>query len=1098
MALGDKLIVDALKNQNSPLPQRKGYDPTQYLTEFKNEFSSEFANEFKGEFKNEFKSEFGFNQDLDTSDGLYRLASQSGLQKEADKIIKDNSGEETKKLFSGGFISDVFDVLNATSYGVVGLMKGKGFMEGLKNRESFSDQDSLGRYGLGGVVLGTIADIVTDPLTWVAPWTVLKKIPGFTKVSKKGFDSVFGKEVKRVFDEKGRTHVTREGGIGVTMGDKEFSARRLAEKFVYMFGADPVFKGIWDRGQRAIGISVSNYKRIVEQLGKVDSATAEKLFNRQDILNDAGELVEKAGRFERKSLDELQNSLDQETFEKVKPIWEQIDKNSKELVELGILSKTKLDETFGVYLKSANMEMELAKNKGFFGMKPLGIKGTKKRKDLTAEQIEKLDLIENPQFLLLNTMKKQIEDIENAKIMRDVRTKFGSDVEIEGWTKMPDTRRLQTNIGSTIDLRTQVGTVNKTLKNLQKDLKGTFKEDKKKIAEIKSVQKELDSLTKLKGEELNKFINEGRIAKKTITTARRLGTFTDSLVPLAQRVRKFDNFELMMKSQAGLDLEKLHLNGTLGTQFMEGGDEVMKKFFEQAKKPFKKATVKEIEAPIKANIPKLIKLQKRVEKLAEKKGKLSEIDKKSINDSFINIERRMADANVVKDDLMDSINRNVYGQLAGKWIPKQIADYVDEVISPSDVMGNRVMGAFKYSKVILSISTHVRNIVSNRILNWWKLGIGPWRLDLDVIVAKELRTKGGGKYIKEARKVGYDANTMVENEMRGFVTDPTVAKLGTKVQKGLGKIADIYQGEENYAKLTAFIFQRKKGLNPEKAWLAAESATFNYSQVTPFVRKLRTAIWGVPFITFPLKATPIAIETALKNPGRLSVFGKIKNNIENASDLEETAAERASEPQWVKDGFYFKLPIKDEQGRSAYFDMTYIIPMGDILSGNMFPSKIRRDTGLKETGIASVASKNPAFQVLKEIVTNQDFVGNQIYKSSDGQEKQFADIFTHLVKTFSPPQIGAQIPSTYNKDGEKIKPGMYKALTGDQQASTARNATQEAMSYFGAKIQPMDAEIQEQRNEWNKRKALKTLLLENAKDTDVSKMNRLFIPKDKR
>ena len=60
------------------------------------------------------------------------------------------------------------------------------------------------------------------------------------------------------------------------------------------------------------------------------------------------------------------------------------------------------------------------------------------------------------------------------------------------------------------------------------------------------------------------------------------------------------------------------------------------------------------------------------------------------------------------------------------------------------------------------------------------------------------------------------------------------------------------------AKLTAYIYQREvKNLNPEDAWKAAESATFNYAQVTPLIRKLRTSIWGMPFITFTYKATDL-------------------------------------------------------------------------------------------------------------------------------------------------------------------------------------------------------------------------------------------------
>src|SRR3990167_5331366 len=81
---------------------------------------------------------------LETSDGLYNLAVQSGLQNRADDILKQQQGEETKKLFSGGFITDIFDVINAAQYGVVGLLKGKSFDEGVRTRQSFTDKDALG------------------------------------------------------------------------------------------------------------------------------------------------------------------------------------------------------------------------------------------------------------------------------------------------------------------------------------------------------------------------------------------------------------------------------------------------------------------------------------------------------------------------------------------------------------------------------------------------------------------------------------------------------------------------------------------------------------------------------------------------------------------------------------------------------------------------------------------------------------------------------------------------------------------------------------------------------------------------------------------
>ena len=56
---------------------------------------------------------------LSTSSGLYQQAVKSGYQKDADRILATQSGEETKKIFSGGFISDIFDSLNALQYGVL-------------------------------------------------------------------------------------------------------------------------------------------------------------------------------------------------------------------------------------------------------------------------------------------------------------------------------------------------------------------------------------------------------------------------------------------------------------------------------------------------------------------------------------------------------------------------------------------------------------------------------------------------------------------------------------------------------------------------------------------------------------------------------------------------------------------------------------------------------------------------------------------------------------------------------------------------------------------------------------------------------------------
>lgn len=1162
-------------------------------------------------------SKYGFNQDTDTSDGLYSLADSVGLGERASHIVAANSGEQYNKFLSGGFISDIFDVWNTTSYGVVGMLKGKTFMEGIEGRESFSDKDALGKFGLMGVLTGIGLDIATDPMTYISPWKVLSHVPGVAKTLRVGKEAIIGKRVIKEIEGTELSFSKLEGG-------NRF-ARELFEKFQWMFGADPVFKESYERMLRNKGIEIQNASKIIKDLSKIDPKISEGI-----LIRDAD------GRFKRKSLSVLKSQLDSKTFDIVKPVWDKIDDLSKQLADLGVLGEKKFEETVGVYLRSSYAEYELATKKGLSGFKSLGLKATETRKaGLTAEKMKELGQIENPSYLLFDTMLRLIKDVQDSILFKAVNERFSTNVAQEGFVKLPETKRLQTSFGASAELKGGIEDINKKLNPLFFELKRTFKADKKVLLEIDSIEKELISAGKMQGEELTKFFG-GDEPIKEVTTNRKLGIIEERFEPLANAIKKFDTYEEFIDSKAGIELQKLWHSGVLERHGFSGDENVMREFFDLVKSPFKEgktSIVKRIKKekafeaewgfsktddvvrgekrgiklrgekdisgePLKSRIlhgvrpepnklfvselsllakkiqdfnkgfktgaritgkqiretqgalikiieknfrvsdrgkflkrvrnatnpsklddlvkklsddftdielrvadkklephlKKTIELQKRVENLLHKSELLTDIDKKSIDDSFISLEKQISDLQFSKEDLLEMLNINKMSSLAGKYVPENIAKYLDEVINPSEPYGSRIIGEFKYMKVVLSLPTHVRNIISNTILNWWKLGIGPWRLDLYSEAIKQSRK--GGKFIEEAKTAGYGADTMAANELKGLLDDPSMSYL----QKGLGTrwlkvkkfMGNIYQEEENVAKLTAFIYQRKKGIGIEEAWKAAESATFNYAQVTPFVRKMRTALWGVPFITFPIKATPVAIETAFKTPGRVSVFGKIKNGIENASDIKETERERATEPSWVKNGFYFKLPWKDGEGRSAYFDLTYIIPFGDILSGQLFERPVSRKTGTKEAFPVSLASKNPVFQFLKEVSRNETFTGNKIWKESDSWESVSADISLHLAKTFLPPQIGAQIPVGYDKNGNRDHSGLMGAMTRGGVPNQKRNVTQEIFSYLGMKVQPMDADINESINEYNKVKGLRTLLEENGVIKTFSKS---YIPK---
>lgn len=1015
--------------------------------------------------------------DTKTSSGLYSIAKKNGLQSEANDIVKLHSGEETKKFFSGGVISDVFDVLNVASYGVVGTLKGQSFAEGVKNRESFSDEDALGQYGLGGMVAGIALDIVTDPFTYIAPWTALNKIPGFAKGAGAVAEKALGKTEQKIIED----------GTGRVINELESltpiqkATHHVADKVVWMYGQDPIFRETYEKMQRGVGIQTATVSKLLAPFNKIDPAFADKLLTR--VAPDVEGGVE---RFARQDINVLQRELTVDQFKQIKPIWDKIDEMGKELVDLGVLGKGKFEENLGTYVKNVYTEYETAKMGGVFGTaKITGIKGTKARKEgLTQEAATRAGQIENPHYVLGVTMMQMVKDIENAKLFKAVSKNFATDKELEGFVRLADTRRFQTTAGATSELATKIGEVNVQLKPLFKDLRSTFKADKEVMSQINTIEKTIAEAGTKRAEELTKFFSDGNIVEKTTTTARKLGTIPEALSKNANDVKKFDNFDDFMKSPEGIQLEKLYINGDLE----RNGFSSMEKFFDTVKNPFKPEVAKTGKAVAEGDVEKAISLQRQIEQLTAKSSKLSDIDKRSINDSFRYLESKLAELTDVKTGLKEEIQANKLGDLAGKYIPANMEKYINEVANPSSALGNHIVSEFKYMKVVLSPSTHVRNILSNQILNWWKLGIGPYRQDLYYDAVMDIRK--GGEWTKRAEKVGLGADTYAANELKGLLDSPEMSKAmtkyGAKWNEAKKFMGNIYQEEENVAKLVAFKHSVEKGFSDIEAWKMAESATFNYAQVTPFVRKLRTAIWGAPFITFPLKAAPIAVETALKHTPRMSFFGKLKEGMESQGDTEETKRERASELPHMKDGFFVKLPFKDSEGRSAYFDLTYVIPLGIMMGGG-----ISKETGLETGVIGSVASNIPAFGFVRDLTRNRDFSGNKIFRESDSVAKKTADFTAYLMKTMAPPVVADQIPTGYRENGERIPGGVIKSFEASDK--NQRLTTMETMlKYVGAKVQPVDASIQESINERNQKRGLQTLLTERGVVKDFSNV---YVPK---
>ena len=1014
--------------------------------------------------------------DLTTLEGLKVKAEEVGFGERAEELLA-TKGEKPKEIFSGGFITDVFDVLNSAQYGVTGLLKGKSFLEGVKTRQSFTDQDALGDKGLPGVIAGIALDIAVDPLTYIAPVTIFKKISGAAKVAEATTKAFFS---------------TRVG-------------QSVGSKLIYRFGQDPVYKTLDERRIKNIGVGISNLLEIIRPVTKLDSATQVAIAN-----------ARKAGKLE---------DLPKDLLDKAKPAFDELDKLGKEAVEVGLLKAETYQENVGKYIATLYRKFEVPE-KGVVRIpagaekKPLRVDLSrfKKKKDIPEDVKEAMGEILEAGYPTAKAFVQLKSAIENTKFFNEVATKFGRDVAEEGFEKLPSARGLfTTSQGKIIQSYSKIKDLNKGLKPLLNQLKSTFKGDRIALSEIFETEKRIERLSQIRKEEFFNFFSEGRAITRTFPKKqiiKGVGKLPERLSLIGKEVEKFKTFNDLMKSEVGIRLEKIYQEGILERAgfkdaiFTKGGKEIqvtgLKQFYNFIKKPFRIKPEKTKEVIAVENLDKLINAQKGIENLSEKALRLKEIEKRSIDDSFRFLEETINNIRFEKEGIIENVNALRLQNLAGKYVPKPIADSINEVIrikSPAEkVLSNYIVTPFKFGKVVLNPGTHGRNVIANFLLNDFE-GLSPARLDIYAKAAKQIATKGD--LYQEAKAVGLGIDTYASNELKQLLLGPEVSILGKAknfTKAALNKASDLYQKEEEWAKMAQYIFQREKGLSSEDALKIAERATFNYAQVTPFIRRIREAVWGYPFITFTYKVTPQVAKILATKPGKISRIGKIKQAIENQADLPELERERASEPNWIRDNFYVKLPVKDKHGRSMYFDLTYIIPFGDMVSGEFLTRQIKRETGLRETVGEAILSKLPLLQTIKEIGRNQDFRGDKIVRDGDSPEKQGADLFRHLTKIMLPPLAGEQIWGGITKTGER-RPGKISGILQQEKRAAegkevfGRTGMSELLRNVGLKADPVDLELQEQFMDREKREALETLLKEYG---EIKEFSRPFIPKEER
>lgn len=986
----------------------------------------------------------GRKRDTDTLEGLMDIARDKGVGAEAEKVVGGvRQGEKPKEIFSGGFISDVFDALSVGQYAIAGQVKGIGFKEGIKQRTSWTDPEMLGKYGLPGTAAGIAMDIFADPLNL---------IPVF------GWGAKILKTVGQGTDFLKTTKVA-----GPVMD-------ALGRAFVYGFGQDKVFLEMYENTIKAVAKGQELALDIAKPIAKL-----------------AKEDQVKIGQWMKGEIDDLPTDL----MTLTNKARNEFKKVGQEAVDLKQLDADTYFANVNKYMPRLYLKHEMppAFQKYMASIKPTRADLSRflKREDIPEEIRKGMGEIMEAGLPIGKGLAQTRQAVEMTKFFNGVAKNFAKDVAEVGMKKLPMAKRIfTTSQGEIIQKYKQLKNLNIELKPFLNQLKSTFKADKEIIKKVESVERVLSETRTIQAEKFSAFFAGGGVVEKTVKVARRLGTLPTRLQQIGEQVKKFENLGELMKSETGLQVEKLFNEGVLQRAGFDSIDE----FFKLIKSPFKAAITKEVIRPELGDIKKVISLQREVENLSESLSKFKEIDKRSINDAFRFLEDTINSIRTQKETIVGEIGALKLGTLAGKYIPEPMFRFIEEMVKPKSGLEKalgRAVGTWKFGKVVMNPATHARNILSNFLLNDFA-GLSPARLDVYARAAKSLAKKD--ELYKEARAMGLGLDTFAANEIKELLL-PSKG-VGGLLKAGADKLSDIYQGEEQFAKMAMYIFQKGKGLSPQDAYKIAEQATFNYAQVTPFVRKLRSSVFGFPFITFTAKATPVVLKTAITHPGKISKIGKIARGVESLSPQGLLAKERESEPDYVRNGYFVRLPSKDKYGRSGYFDLTYIIPFGDLVSGQFF---ISPRPG--ENIIQSLLREQPLFNAVAELGANKDFFGKPIVQSTSIEpEQKGLDIMKYLAKFYGPPVL-TDLPFRLKQSAEFEKASPEeRQLKGVEGVRQTKTLAQEALrGLLGIKIQPIDSQSQATFADKEKRQALEEFL--KAKGI-VAEFKKTFIPKEKK
>jgi hypothetical protein len=354
------------------------------------------------------------------------------------------------------------------------------------------------------------------------------------------------------------------------------------------------------------------------------------------------------------------------------------------------------------------------------------------------------------------------------------------------------------------------------------------------------------------------------------------------------------------------------------------------------------------------------------------------------------------------------------------------------------------MGPWKTNKVIMRPASHIRNLMSNTILNDWG-GLPFYRTDVYIDALKGMKMNHGS-WKEFKRLTGLTGTNYGVEDIKaltgGFNIDTSyksnvLDKMLNVYDKNpvVAGMRSLYNAEESMFKYAKFLHNMERGMGKKEAAWDAIKWTMNFGEVTPEVATVGK--YAIPFVRWFSKVIPLGAETMVKHPMRMGkwlAFGAALQNhaIDHAGmDDDEWDTLKGNLPDYMQKGLYMLMPFRDEKDRLQMVDMTYTIPfLGDI-------------SDLYQRSPAEAVIQNPIFTIPSALLSKDKYSGVPLYYDWEPAKTKFAKTMLYVWEQWNP----------------SIAPGgtdwrrFQKAINEDEGALTVDQAI---ANFLGLKLSPID------------------------------------------